>query len=225
MRGLGWWLLAWGVAGSLAIGLAAVQLLPTLELVTFTTRASTAAAGFDESHDLTFRTMPELARRLLSLVGPRHFSGNPWETTGNLGVLWAAAAVLALGLCRRPVVWLYGATLLLMLLVAFGNSTPVYGWLCKVVPGLSLFRNQTRVLLLAGFPLGMLAGHVTLVEDPRARVAVGAHERIGPAELERSSGETSRGPYHYTGPPRKRTDITQNAKTRQCFVDCRLDSR
>jgi hypothetical protein len=55
--------------------------------------------------------------------------------------------------------------------------------------------------------------------------ALDAHERIGPAELERSSGETSRGPYHYTGPPRKRTDITQNAKTRQCFVDCRFDSR
>jgi hypothetical protein len=30
--------------------------------------------------------------------------------------------------------------------------------------------------------------------------ALHAAERIGPAELERNSDETSRGPYHYTGP-------------------------
>jgi hypothetical protein len=37
-----------------------------------------------------------------------------------------------------------------------------------------------------------------------AAESLDAHERIGPAELERNSDETSRGPYHYTGPPRKR---------------------
>jgi len=164
----GRWLFTWCIAASLAAGLAAVQLLPTLEFVTFTTRANIATAGFDQKHDLTFRSIAELGRRLLSLVGPRHFSGNPWEAAGNLGVLWAAGALLTLGLCRRPVVWLYGAVLLLMALVAFGTSTPVYGWLCHIVPGLSLFHNQARILVLAGFPLGMLVGHLTqAVFDPK----------------------------------------------------------
>jgi hypothetical protein len=30
-----------------------------------------------------------------------------------------------------------------------------------------------------------------------------AHERLGPVELEKKASETSRGPYHYTGPPRE----------------------
>ena len=30
-----------------------------------------------------------------------------------------------------------------------------------------------------------------------------ADERLGPAELKRNSSQTSRGPYHYTGPPQK----------------------
>jgi hypothetical protein len=30
-----------------------------------------------------------------------------------------------------------------------------------------------------------------------------AHKRLGPAELTRNSSKTSRGPYHYTGPPKE----------------------
>jgi hypothetical protein len=40
-------------------------------------------------------------------------------------------------------------------------------------------------------------------EGQITREALDAAERIGPAELERSSGETSRGPYHYTGTPQE----------------------
>jgi hypothetical protein len=55
------------------------------------------------------------------------------------------------------------------------------------------------------------------------REALDAQERIGPAELEKSFGETSRGPWHYRGPPRKRTDVTQNVKTRQCLCEDDFD--
>ena len=57
------------------------------------------------------------------------------------------------------------------------------------------------------------------------REVLDAQERIGPAELEKSSGETSRGPWHYRGPPRKRTDVTQNVKTRQCLCEGDLEWR
>src|SRR6202035_2672845 len=38
-------------------------------------------------------------------------------------------------------------------------------------------------------------------EGQNAAEALDALERIGPAELERNSAETSRGPYHYSGTP------------------------
>jgi hypothetical protein len=60
-------------------------------------------------------------------------------------------------------------------------------------------------------------------EGQIAGEALDAAERIGPAELEKGFGETSRGPWHYRGPPRKRTDVTQNVKTRQCLCDGDFD--
>src|SRR5713226_330981 len=41
-------------------------------------------------------------------------------------------------------------------------------------------------------------------------------ERPRPAGLEKFDTKTSRGPQHFTGPPRNETDITQNKKIRQC---------
>src|SRR5712692_6319844 len=41
-------------------------------------------------------------------------------------------------------------------------------------------------------------------------------ERPRPAGLEKFDTNTSRGPQHFTGPPRNETDITQNKKIRQC---------
>jgi hypothetical protein len=66
-------------------------------------------------------------------------------------------------------------------------------------------------------------GEGKISEGQIEREVLDAQERIGPAELEKSSGETSRGPWHYRGPPRKRTDVTQNVKTRQCLCDGDLD--
>jgi hypothetical protein len=68
---------------------------------------------------------------------------------------------------------------------------------------------------LGGTELEVCEGKIS--EGQIAAEALDAAERIGPAELERNSGETSRGPCHSTGPPRKRTDVTQNGKTRQCL--------
>src|SRR5260370_2275972 len=41
-------------------------------------------------------------------------------------------------------------------------------------------------------------------------------ERPRPAGLEKFDAKTSRGPQHFTGPPRDETDITQNKKIRHC---------
>ncbi len=161
VSGLAWWLTTWVVAGLVATGLAAAQWLPSLELASMTTRVQTITADFSQSYDLTFHNLPELVKRLLSLAGPQNFGGNPWESVGAFGVLWTGVAVLVIGLCRRPIVWFYGGVLVLLVLCAFNTSTPVYPCLRRLLPGLALLRHPTRMLLFAGFPLGMLAGHLT----------------------------------------------------------------
>jgi len=45
-----------------------------------------------------------------------------------------------------------------------------------------------------------------------------ACERPGPVGLEERSLNPSRGPQHFAGPPRNKTDITQIKKIRQCVI-------
>jgi hypothetical protein len=159
--GIGWWLLTGVVGGCVTAGLAAVQLLPSLELAAATNRAAQITPQYGDFYDWTIHNGRDCAWRLLSLVGPQYFSGNPWEDVGAFGVLWAGVAVLAVALCRRRTVWLHAAMLVLMVVFALGPSTPVYPWLREHVPLLALFRIPSRLLLFAGFPLGLLAGHLT----------------------------------------------------------------
>jgi hypothetical protein len=156
-----WWVLAWGTAGIVAAGLAAVQLLPALELATWTSRAHLMTADYSECYDLTIHTLRDLGHRLLSLLGTQHWGGNAWESVGALGVLWTGTAALAVLLRRRPAVWFEAAVLLVLVLFALGPATPVAAVLRQLLPGMSPFRIPARVLLLAGFPLGMLAGQLT----------------------------------------------------------------
>jgi hypothetical protein len=161
LMGLGWWLATWTIAGLTGAVLAAVQWLPALELAGLTTRVHVITPEFGQGYDLIFHGARGFAKRLLSLAGPQNFGGNPWETVGAFGLVWCGVALLALVLCRRRIVWFYGGALLLLILCAFHSSTPVYGLLQRTLPGMALFRHPTRLLLFAGFPLGMMAGYLS----------------------------------------------------------------
>ena len=168
-----WWILTWGGAGCLAAGLAAVQLLPAVELLPQITRVQKITAQFGEEYDLVFDSGREFLKRWVSLAGPQNFNGTPAESVGAFGVLWAGTALAALCALRRKIVWLYAGVLALGILFAFNTATPVYPFIRECVPGFALFRIPTRLLLLAGFPLGMLAGYLTqelfgAVEEPRS---------------------------------------------------------
>lgn len=156
-----WWMFTWIAAGCLATGLTAIQLLPTLELVGYTTRAQQITAHHAEGFDLVVHGAKDVIKRFLSLLGPQNFGGTPSETVGALGVLWAGVALITMVLDRRPAFRVYGGILLLMVLFALNSSTPVYPVLRRLIPGFALFRIPTRFLMLAGFPLGMLAGSLT----------------------------------------------------------------
>jgi hypothetical protein len=138
---------AW--AASLALALAAVQLLPTLEAAGLSTRAGGVAA--DE-------ILGGGIRALLCFVGPALKAAPTcllWEDRGGFGLLWVAAAALAPLLCRGRVRFQAGVCLAL---IAFALGGAL---LFQSLPGFRVFRQPARMLLIVTLPVALLAGQAT----------------------------------------------------------------
>lgn len=130
-----------------AVLLAAVQLLPTWEAA----GQSTRTAGLAGSLSLTTGRAV-----FLGLIGPSlHYDPTrSSEMRGLFAVSWLAAA-LAAPLLARGARWQAGV-LLGMLAFSFGAAV-----LIEWLPGFRLFRIPARMLLIATFPLAVLAGTTT----------------------------------------------------------------
>jgi hypothetical protein len=153
-----------GLAGILvfllvAFGLAAVQLLPTLELIRLSPRAAidyeTASWGL-----FWYETM--------SLLFPGYFGGSP-QYVGILPMILAAMALLFERRQRDKVFWL-GLGLAAFLL-SLGRHTFLYNVFHVLAPGFGRVRNQERIIFLFSFSLAVLAGYgATLLVRPIPRV-------------------------------------------------------
>jgi len=142
--------LALGIwAALVALALSAVQWLPTLEAAAYSTRADGVP-----SEDVLAGGL----RAMLFLVGPA-LTTEPanltWEDRGGFGILWVVAAVLAPIACKGRVRW-QAAVCLALILFAVGGAVLVQG-----LPGFRLFRQPTRMLLIASLPVALLAGATT----------------------------------------------------------------
>jgi len=154
-------------AGALGFVLAAVQLLPTLEYLGQSQRAT----AVDPQLALTYSFWPW---RLLGLLMPRLFGspasgdywgyGNFWEDAIYIGVIPVCLAISAAfrkGRSQRPADAVKGVLLVVSavsFLLALGQNTPVYPFLFRRVPTFSLFQAPTRWTLLLMFSLSLLAG-------------------------------------------------------------------
>jgi hypothetical protein len=142
-RNAGWksWLVCGGMTALIAIGLSAVELLPTLSAAKLASRW-----GGTLGHNPLLDT-----RNILALFGP--FVGMmAHENQSGVGVFHFALAGIALYLTPRRA---RGPTLVFVILaiLAFGGGAILRG-----LPGLSLFRLPARIMELAAFPLAFLAG-------------------------------------------------------------------
>jgi hypothetical protein len=139
----------WAACGAwlllVAVGLAAVQLLPGAEGARQTTRGVLGAPPV--------RWLPEAASAVAGLVGPSPL-GPAWEHRSGVGALWLAAAAMApmLGLRRSR---FYAGVAAVLLLYALGGAA------LQGVPGLSAFRLPARALVLLALPVALLAGSTT----------------------------------------------------------------
>jgi hypothetical protein len=161
----------WGLA------LAAIQLLPTAELVCHSQRAG-ALTDLRFAFELSFWPW-----RIIGLLAPDFF-GNPardgywaygtyWEEAAFVGVLSLILAALALASWWRgrkdrtqgttpsePSSWVpfFSLLALLSLILALGNHTPLYPLLFRTVPGFGLFQAPARLMIGYALGVAMLAG-------------------------------------------------------------------
>ena len=148
------WLSLWGALGLglvLALLMAAVQLLPTLELTGFSSREG----GLSVNEVLSFSLHPLLlGRTFLPAYGQSLFS----EYVAFLPLTGLVLALLGAWRWRQkpfilPTILLVGVGLFL----ALGVFNPV-NWLLAHLPGFNLFRVPARWLVLVSLGLSLLAG-------------------------------------------------------------------
>lgn len=152
------------LAALLGIGLAAIQLVPTGELMQLSQRS----AGLDYDFAMTYSFWPW---RLLTLWAPNFFGqpangnywgyGAYWEDDGYLGVLpllLASASIVTWRRKRHPLVPFFAGMALVALVLALGRNTPIYPWLFRHVPGFGLFQAPARLLALYTLAVSVLAG-------------------------------------------------------------------
>ena len=170
-----WYIRLAALAGgaALGVGIAAVQLLPTAELMSVSQRAN----GVDTARAMNFSYAPA---RALNLLSPDVF-GNPGRGTyvtqgaffedavyiGFIPLVAAAAAVVswlrqrgkgaaAAGCWGTVPLWISVAALAFVL--ALGNYTPVFPFLFEHVPTFNLFQAPVRWHIWTAFALSVLAG-------------------------------------------------------------------
>ena len=155
---LGAWLLAAMVLGA---GLAAVQLLPTLELASLSRRAG--GIDFATASEFPYH-LPDLLTFLLPYAngdpGRMTYDGTIfWENYGYIGLLPLVLALTGAALAFRTS-WharfftLAGVAAFLLVL---GPLTPLYRLLFPLVSGFGAFRFPTRYLLFVELALAVLA--------------------------------------------------------------------
>ncbi len=156
----------------LGAGLAAMQLLPTAQLLALSDRA----AGLDYNWVTNFSYSPVRALNMLSpnifgtpADGSYFTEGAYFEDAAYIGLLPTLAAGFAVlawfqrrrELRRPPVlstVPLWTAMAAVSFLIALGKNGPLFPLLYRAVPTFAAFQGPVRWLVLTVFALSMLAG-------------------------------------------------------------------
>jgi hypothetical protein len=180
------------------LGLAAVQLLPTAELLMHSQRS----AGVSDEFAMTYSFWPW---RLITLVAPDFF-GNPgrgtywgyasyWEDAAYVGLLPLLLAIgattrafrrkqrnedarISASVLDRPLTRFWIGSAVIALILALGKNSPVFPFLFDHIPGFDLFKAPARWLGVTTIALAALAAigaqHWPRGRRARRRGALGA---------------------------------------------------
>jgi hypothetical protein len=143
-----------GLAGVLAAGLAAPQLLPALELAQGAVRGL-GGVPFEQAI-LSSADLPLLLRNLLRGLAPEGLGG--YERLLAVPVLaLPLAGIAVLAPARRAHAWLFAALGLGVALVMLGPNTPFFALYYRLPLG-NLFRGPTRISFAWSFCFAVLIG-------------------------------------------------------------------
>ncbi len=146
---------------ALVAGLAAVQILPFLDLLIHSERDS-SYAGADvwplPVWGLANFVVPQF-HASQSVLGTYHLHGQYWTKSYYLGVGVLGLALVGMGRERRLRPWLLGGATLVGLVLALGNAGFVYAWLKSVFPLISFGRYPIKFVALPVFAVPLLAAY------------------------------------------------------------------
>ncbi len=155
-------------AALLALGISAVQLLPTYRLAQDSSRSD---LGYEYStsfalspYSLSAAFVPREQVRL-----PGQADAAPLHLYAGIGTLLLAAV----GLLLAPERWrlFFAASALVALFLSFGDDSPLFDWFYAAVPGFRKFRVPYRLLGIYTLGMAVLAGlGVQVLEDAGRRV-------------------------------------------------------
>ncbi len=146
----------------LALALAAVQVLPGVELVMHSDRAGGSGLRFAASFSLPLRQIPMLlSPKLFGSPGDGLYWGEwlYWEMVGYFGVAAIVLAVLGFWCSSRRDRVFWGLMAFLGVALALGSPSPVYRLAYWFVPGVAYFRVPARFLLWYGWGVMVLAAY------------------------------------------------------------------
>lgn len=161
-----------GIVGVLGLSLAAVQVLPTLEMISLSPRGAELSEGERTHFSLVGLTSLELLvpKILGSAAGDYYYMGArrwggatgaqyPYFLSIYIGLapfcLWGCGAILGRGGAPRVL----GVLALLSIVLMYGAATPLYGAFVEAVPGLKSFRYPVKYYAMASLAGSLLAGY------------------------------------------------------------------
>jgi hypothetical protein len=156
-----------GLMVALAIGLASVQLLPSMELAPLSQRAQITYEKATEGSLAPAQIFTLILPKLFGTAGAQSYAywgpgpyWHFWETCVYLGVLPVFLAALALFLRSKDrEVWFFSGYGLFSLFFAFGGSFPLHRFFYEFVPGFSTFRDPARMGIFLSFAVSLLAAY------------------------------------------------------------------
>ncbi len=142
------------------------QLLPTIELIPLSDRATLSFATAQYGRLAWVQLLSAIIPKFMGAEGPRESTfwltgeyGAFWETCFYLGIPALLAIVASLSLIRtNRYVAFCAAVVLLSLLLAVGDQFILHGIFFRFVPGFSRFRGMARSVLLVTLCGALLAG-------------------------------------------------------------------
>jgi hypothetical protein len=137
-----------------AMGISAVQILPSLEFLSLSDRAKNTYrfatfGSFPPQNFFTF-LVPKIETPLLPMF---------WEFSGYLGIFSVILAGIGAGFSKhRRHVWCFMVILFIAVTIMLGSYTPIYYLYYKWLPGISTFRIPARCLVIFVFSMALFVG-------------------------------------------------------------------